>query len=197
MLAAGAAVAATTPESEATPPPALQSRFYNQQTPYAGEVTRGIITAATNQFSFVIPQGFKRLAEINGKTLTLTSTGMTATITLRIFEEAVDGKADLKPESLKQAALARFKDGRIVDEFPGSIESQTGTVFEIEWPGAVCKMSTRLGFIPYAGGHVEVLVQSPSAEFRSYDASLASFLLTIRTSPVGTKVPVIEYLSEL
>ena len=188
--------AAETLASE-VPPPELKSKFYNQETPYAGEVTRGIITAATNQFSFVIPPGFKKLVDIKGKTLTLNSTSMTATLTFKISEDAVEGKTDMSLGALKEAVLKRFKDGRIVDEFGGTIESMSGPGFEVEWPGAVCRMSSRIAFVPYAGGHIEIVVQSPTAEFRAYDVPLATFLLTIRTSPVGTKVPVIEYLSEL
>jgi hypothetical protein len=175
----------------------LQAEFYQQNTPYAGEVTRGIITAATNQFSFVIPNGFRKLAEVSGKTVTLTSTGRTASLTFRIFEHTVDGKIDLKPDGLRENVLGRFKEAKVVDEFPAYIESTNGPAFEVEWSGQVCKMTSRVAFVPYAGGHVEVIVQSPAAEFRSYDAAFASFLTMIRSSPIGTKLPMVEFLSEL
>lgn len=179
------------------PKPQLQSKFYQQNTPFAGEVTRGIITAATNQFSFVIPNGFRKLPEISGKTVMLTSTSQTASLAFRIFEHAVDGKLDLKPDGLRENVMGRFKDAKVVDEFVAHIESTNGPAFEVEWSGQVCKMTSRVAFVPYAGGHVEVIVQSPAAEFRSYDAAFSSFLMMIRSSPIGTKLPMVEFLSEL
>ena len=73
----------------------------------------------------------------------------------------------------------------------------SGPAFEIEWPAEAGKMSTRAAFIPYPGGHIEVTVQAPTAEFRSYDQALFQLLMSFRTSPIGTKLAVQEYLSEL
>lgn len=177
--------------------PKLAGRFYQYSTPHAGEVTRGILTAATNQFSFVVPDGFRRQIDIKDKSIFLTSASLTASLTAKICETVVDGQADLKPESVRQQVLNRYKNSIIVEEFNASIESMTGPGFEIEWAGQTCKMSSRVAFIPYPGGHIEVTVQSPTAEFRSYDAALFRFLISVRTSPVGSKLPVMEYLTEL
>lgn len=180
-----------------TPKTLLQSKFYKQQTPYAGEITRGILTASSNQFSFVIPSGFRRLAEISGKSMTLTSTSLTASLTLRIFETATDGKFDLKPDMLRDVALSRYKGATMVEEFLAHVESMSGPAFEVQWSGAVNRMATRLAFVPYAGGHLEICVQSPVGEIRTYDSAFGSFLMMIRTGPIGTEVPVVEFLSEL
>jgi hypothetical protein len=198
-LAAASGICAEDIDSPATEKPKtqLQAKFYQQDTPFSGEVTRGIITAATNQFSFVIPNGFRKLPEISGKTVILTSTSQTASLTFRIFEHAVDGKLDLKADALRGNVLARFKDAKVVDEFPAYIGSTNGPAFEVEWSGQVCKMASRVAFVPYEGGHVEVIVQSPAAEFRSFDSAFSSFLIMIRSSPIGTKLPMVEFLSEL
>lgn len=175
----------------------LQTKFYQEKTPFSGEVTRGIITAATNQFSFVIPNGFRRQPEISGKALTLTSTGQTASLTFRIFEHAVDGRMDLKADTLREAVRGRFKGATIVDEFTAHLESMSGPAFEVEWSGQICRMASRVAFVPYAGGHVEVIVQSPATEIRSYDSAFSSFLMMVRSSPAGSKLPMVEFLSEL
>jgi hypothetical protein len=177
--------------------PKLAGRFYQHSTPHVGEVTRGILTAATNQFSFVVPEGFRRRIDIKDKSICLTSASLTASLTAKICETVVDGQVDLKPESVRQLVLGRYQNSRIVEEFNASIESMTGPAFEIEWAGQACKMSSRVAFVPYPGGHIEVTVQSPTAEFRSYDAALFRFLISVRTSPIGSKLPVMEYLTEL
>lgn len=191
--------AAQPPAAPSTPTekPKLAARFFNQNTPFAGEITRGIIVAETNQFSFVVPSGFHKQIDAASKKVSLTSTSYTCAITAIIHESAIEGKADLKPESVRQLLVSRYKDAQVVDEFNASIESMSGPAFEIEWTGAVGKMSTRAAFIPYPGGHFEVTVQAPTPEFRTYDQALFQLLMSVRTSPIGAKLAVQEYLSEL
>lgn len=184
-------------EKKTTEKPKIEARFYNQSTPFAGEITRGIIVAETNQFSFVVPNGFRQQIDPKAKKVTLVSTNLLCAIVATIHEAAIEGKADLQPDSLRQLVLSRYKDAKVVDEFNASIESMSGPAFEIEWTNDLRKMSTRAAFIPYPGGHLEVTVQAPARIFRSYDQSLFEFLLSVRTSPAGSKLPVQEYLTEL
>ncbi len=192
-------LAAQSPGTLSTPAekPKIEARFFKQKTPFAGEITRGIIVAETNQFSFVVPPGFPKQIDAAAKKISLTSTSYTCAITAIIHESAVEGKADLKPETVRQLLVSRYKEARIVDEFNASIESMSGPAFEIEWSSAAGKMSTRAAFIPYPGGHFEVTVQAPTPEFRTYDQALFQLLMSIRTSPIGAKLAVQEYLSEL
>ena len=52
------AAQSTNPAAQ-TEKPKIEAKFFNQTTPFAGEITRGIIVAETNQFSFVVPTGFR------------------------------------------------------------------------------------------------------------------------------------------
>lgn len=204
ILLAVALYAATSVDSlsqsgeQETPPekPKIEARFFNQTTPFAGEITRGIIIAETNQFSFVIPAGFRQQIDAASKKVTLTSTNYACAIIATIHESAVEGPTDLKPDSLRQRLLARYKDATVVDEFNASIESMSGPAFEIEWAGELGRMSTRAAFIPYPGGHIEVSVQAPTKKIRAYDQSMFQLLLSVRTSPIGAKLAVQEYLAE-
>ncbi len=186
------------PSEPGTPPekPKIEAKFFNQTTPFNGEITRGIIVAETNQFSFVVPAGFRQQIDPASKKVTLTSTNYACAMVASIHESAIEGPADLKPESLRQRLLARYKDAKIVDEFSASIESMSGPAFEIEWSGEASKMSTRAAFIPYPGGHLEVTVQASTKKIRSYDQSMFQLLLSFRTSPIGAKLAVQEYLAE-
>ena len=196
-VAASAVRGQSTNPATPTEKPKLEARFFNQTTPFAGEITRGIIVAETNQFSFVVPSGFRQQIDAASKKVTLTSTNYACAIIASIHETATEGPADLKPESLRQRLLARYKDAKVVDEFNASIEAMRGSGFELEWPGEADQMSTRAAFVPYPGGHIEVIVQSPTKIFRSYDQALSQLLISFRTSPIGTKLAVQEFLSEL
>ena len=176
----------------------LEARFYQQNTPYTGEITRGILVAKESQFSFVMPYGFLRQVDAAEKKISLTSTSYTCSITAKIYETATDGQADLKPDTLRARVLGQHKAAKIVDEFNASIESMSGPAFELEWASETGqKMTTRAAFVPYATGHIEFTVQAPASEIRLYDQSLSQLLLSIRTSPAGKELAVQEFLSEL
>jgi hypothetical protein len=178
--------------------PKLEARFYQQNTPFSGEITRGILVAKETQFSFVMPAGFRRQIDSGEKKISLTSTSFTCAITAKIFENATDGQADLKPDTLRARVLSWHKDAKVVDEFTASIESMSGPAFEVDWVSDLGKkMTTRAAFVPYAAGRIEFTVQAPTAEIRQYDQSLSQLLLSIRTSPVGKELAVQEFLSEL
>jgi len=176
----------------------LEARFYQQNTPYTGEITRGILVAKESQFSFVMPYGFLRQVDAAEKKISLTSTSYTSAITAKIYETATDGHADLKPDTLRARILSEHKDAKIVDEFNASIESMSGPAFEVEWVSEKGQeMTTRAAFVPYAAGHIEFTVQAPTREIRRYDQALSQLLLSFRTSPVGKDLAVQEFLSEL
>ena len=179
-------------------PPKLEARFYQQDTPFSGEITRGILVAKESQFSFVMPAGFRRQIDAAEKKISLTSTSYTCAITVKIFETATDGQADLKPDTLRARVLGEHKDAKIVDEFNASIESMSGPAFELEWVSEMGqRRTTRAAFVPYAAGHIEFIVQAPTSEIRHYDHSLSQLLLSFRTCPVGKDLAVQEFLSEL
>jgi hypothetical protein len=191
-------VSAEDAAKSAAEPPKLEARFYQQNTPFSGEVTRGILVAQTTQFSFVMPPGFRRQVDAAERKISLTSTNFTCAITAKIYEIATDGQADLKADSLRDRVLSQHKKARVVDEFKASIESMSGPAFELEWVSELGqKMTTRAAFVPYAAGHIEFTVQAPTSEIRQYDQALNQLLLSIRTSPVGKELAVQEFLSEL
>jgi len=191
-------VGAEEPAKTAAEPPKLEARFYQQDTPFSGEITRGILVVKDSQFSFVMPAGFRRQIDPAEKKISLTSTSYTCAITAKIFETSTDGQADLKPDTLRARILGQHKDAKIVDEFNASIESMSGPAFELEWVSEMGqRTTTRAAFVPYAAGHIEFTVQAPTSEIRKYDQSLNQLLLSIRTSPVGKDLAVQEFLSEL
>ncbi len=178
--------------------PKLNTRFFQQDTSYAGSITRGIIVAQTNQFSFVLPAGFRKQPARTDKKISLVSAGYTCAITAKFYETAIDGKFDIGTESIRQLLLSRHKNDNIVDEFSASVESMSGPAFEMEWNSDNGqKMTTRAAFVPYSGGHIEFSLQAPTSDIRTYDQALGHLLLTFRSSPVGTTLAVQEYLPEL
>lgn len=179
-------------------PKGMEARFYRQETPFSGEITRGILVAQARQFSFVIPPGFRQKVDALDRKLSLISTGFTCEITARIRETATDGAIDLKPDALRERVLSGLNDAKIVNEFNASVESMSGPAFEMEWKSDTgMKMTTRAAFIPFPGGHLEFSVRAPTGEIRKYDQSFNQLLLSFRSSPVGEKLPVQEFLSEL
>ena len=178
--------------------PKLKSRFYQQQTPFAGEITRGVLTAQQTQFSFVLPAGFRSDNASAGKKFSLTSTSFTCSVTAEIHETASEGKADLKPETVRAQVISRHTGSKIVDEFNANLESMVGPGFEAEWKSeAGILMSTRTAFLPYPSGHIEFNLQAPASEIRRYGDAFNQLLTSFRSSPVGAELVVQEFPNEL
>src|SRR5882672_5992062 len=106
-------VGAEEPAKTAAEPPKLEARFYQQDTPFSGEITRGILVAKDSQFSFVMPAGFRRQIDAVERKISLTSTSYTCAITAKIFETSTDGRADLKPDILRTQILSQHKDAHV------------------------------------------------------------------------------------
>ena len=179
-------------------PPKINARFISDKTASDEEVTRGILVAETNQFSFVLPHGFRCQVDGATKKLAITSSDYGCTISAVIHEAALEGKVDLKPDTVRSQVLARFPGGRITDEFNASIQSMSGPGFEVRWiSSASVPTVSRVAFVPYQGGHIEFTFQTTEENFSTYEHALNHLLLSFRSSPVGQKLEMQELLSEL
>lgn len=197
-LSAGDSGAKETRENKPAEPAPLEARFYQEKAPLAGEITRAILVAQSNQFSMVLPADFRAEVDSSRKRLTLTATDFSCAITLQVHEWAFEGKADLRPDTLRPDVLARFPDGRVTDDFSATIESQSGPGFEVQWATSQgMKMITRVAFVPCSGGHLEVCLQGPSQRVTERGFLLNHLLLSLRSGPLNSKLPVQTLLSEL
>ena len=179
-------------------PPKMKLRLYQEQAPHAGHITRGILVAETNQFSFVMPVGFGSHAEPSQKTATLTSRDYACSIIIRIHESFKQAATQPKPEALRAQILARYTKAKIVDEFTAAVESMSGPGVEVEWqPENASPSTSRVALVPYPGGYLEFIVQAPTNQIRKYDQAFNQLLLSFRASPIGVKLEVQSFLNDL
>jgi hypothetical protein len=178
--------------------PRIKLRLYQEEIPHAGQITRAILLAETNQFSFVVPLGFRSQAEQSQKRIILTSRDHACSIVMQVHESPTRSTPKLKPEEHRAQVLSRYPGAKIVDEFTASIESQSGPAFEVEWQPQVGGLTaTRLAFVPYAGGYLEFVINAPVERIRKFDPVLNQLLLSFRSSPIGAKLEVQTFFTDL
>ncbi len=169
--------------------PNLKVHIFNDKLTTGYEFVRGILITASNQFSCVLPAGFRTQVSDEKKELSLLSLDQLGKISVQIVETGGATVPELNNREMRAQALARQPGAKVVDEFVLTAAGKSGPAFELEWwTEAKTKMSMRMGFIPFAGGHLEVTVFAPSSKFRNFDGPLNQLLLSIRTSPVGSKL---------
>ena len=196
-LLASAGEAGTAEKPPSAPPP-LNARFRQENSPSGGEVTRGVLVAQSNQFSFVLPPGFRAEVDKSKKRLALTATDFSCALIVQVHEWAIEGQADLKPDTLRSQVLASHPKATILDDFTATIEGQTGPGFELEWFSSQgIKMTARVAFVPCSGGHLEVALQGMADPVRERGHLLNQLLLSLRSCPLGAKLPEQSFLSDL
>lgn len=169
-------------------PPALKLVIFADKLANGYQITRSILTTRSNQFSCVVPAGFRTQLDEGQKKFSLISTDHIGSISLKIVEPA-NGPAELKPDELRAQVLARQPGAKVVDQTPLTACGGTGPAFEIEWwTETKTRMAMRTAFVPIPGGHLEIVVQARSEKIRSLDGALNQFVLSLRTSPVGSKL---------
>ena len=179
-------------------PPKMKLRLHQEQAPHGGQITRGVLVAETNQFSFVMPPGFGSHAEPSQKTVTLTSRDYACSMIMRIHESFKPSAIQPKPEALRAQVLARYTKAVIVDEFTAAVESMSGPGVEVEWqPENASPSTSRVALVPYPGGYLEFIVQAPTTQIRKYDQAFNQLLLSFRASPIGVKLEMQPFLKDL
>lgn len=180
------------------PPPKVAAKFLTEKNANNDEITRGILIAETNQFSFVLPPGFRCKVDGTAKKVGISSGDYSCSISAVLHEKALEGNADLSDETVREQALRRFPGSKVTDEFRAAIQGMNGPGFELRWTTAEgIPMVGRLAFVPYPGGHLEFEFQTSVEKFPGYQHTLNHLLLSFRTSPIGQKLELQEFLSEL
>ncbi|MEW6305448.1 MAG: hypothetical protein AB1705_18380 [Verrucomicrobiota bacterium] len=189
-----------TSTAEASPTnavPKFQVTTAKDTSPTGGEINRGIIVARKHQFSFVLPPAFLAQTEASQQKLMLVSRDKEGFISAHIHE--TDSPApELKPEALRSHVLEKFPNGRIVDEFAANLESLSGPAFAVQWrsPSGLVLMAI-VARVPYQGGYLEFNVSAPVQRAEEFRNAWFSLLLSFRTSRVGEKLEVQQFLPDL
>ncbi len=128
--------------------------------PENGTVSSLIVRTAQAEVSFVPPPLWKLAIDTNSSTLTWQTPDFRSMLRLR-FAPGQGGSASLKQEAVRERVRADFPDAVIKDEAECFTATHPGRGFELEQRKAKFPSVTRLAFVPYEGGLLELQMACP------------------------------------
>jgi len=166
-------------------PSLLQVSIVYEPVPNLPPVPRAYVTTGTNQFAFVVPEGF-RVDASNPETILLTQNDYSCFLTLRIASPAPADPSDVKPDFCRALLSSRFPGAKISEAFSLAAANHSGPAFNLQWTtsGGVAQ-SARVAFIPSAAGLLEFSLVASPGKFSGGQPPFNSLLLTFRTNEGG------------
>jgi hypothetical protein len=193
-LLAGPASAADPGWSCATNSPPLQVEVRHEGGPGMAAANRAYVTAGTNKFAFLMPDGF-RLETADPQKVTLVSADYNCLLTWRILGPVPPESPDLDPASCRELLLECHPGGKIVEEFTLPALGRRGPAFELRWnaKGGAPRYE-RVVFIPALAGVLEFSLVSSPEKFKAAQPEFDLLLLSFRASDANGKlvVPVLS-----
>jgi len=145
--------------------------------PESGIVTNTVLCTPSCEFAFLPPRDWKLGFHTNAIRLTWQKRDLASEITLTVVFKEGGQIPQLQPEILRGIALSRHPGAVIVEEFPCYTRNAKGLAFDMENVSArQFKSNSRLAFIPFKGGWVELALTSPSDQFAEDQLELGLLL---------------------
>ena len=167
-------------------PAVLQMSIVNRMLPDERPVSRAYLTAGTNKFGFLVPEGFQ--TDPNNKALdriSFISSEYNGWLTLHLAEPATSGDNDLDPQFYREQLLSRYPGAKITEEFSLTAAGRSGPAFDLQKMSGGMLQSMRVAFIPSAAGVLEFSLLASPDNFPKFGSSFNLLLLTFRASVDG------------
>lgn len=174
--------------TNAPPKPAFTVKVSRETIPHLGEIARGLIEGETNQITFVLPKGFRMQPEASKKRVAMLSEDGTGMIVLTLQEPVSNPQEKVKEtDKLKESAEKGLANAKLTDQFIASSGMGGGAGFEFIQPGGNGGQLTRAYFFALPNGILEASLACQSNNVSKHELRLNELLLSLRSSPIGTK----------
>jgi hypothetical protein len=152
--------------------------------PDGRQVQRVFLTAGTNKFGFVVPEGF-RVDASKPQTIVLSDADFSCFITLKLLDPPAEaGKSEI--EICRNLASNRFPGGAISDEFTEFAMNRSGPAFDLRWKNSGgMSQSARIAYVPAASGILELSLLTISDKFAENRGVFTSVLSSLCSNETG------------
>jgi hypothetical protein len=147
------------------------------------QVFRGLIKNGTNEFMFVVPEGFRTEAPGEGRIL-LIRQDMKCYVSIRIAEP-LPTNPELK-EVLREQIASQYPRASSLSEFTATVANRKGAGFELrqELPGVAPRRVSIL-WVPFKAGVLEFALYADSDSASAGRAAFDMILVTFRSNERG------------
>jgi hypothetical protein len=177
-------------------PPAANLRLFTDKVP-SGKIERAVLQSGNDQFSFVMPEGFRSTFDPATRNVRLVSPDLQATMIIAVLAAPQKSDSEVSAPSLYARALADYPGAHVVDQFEVSVGNWRGPAIELECPnGSAKKTSVRLAHVPFPGGVLAFTVHAPANLMRACDHHFNQLLLSIRAGLDGHAAALQQFLPD-
>jgi hypothetical protein len=150
--------------------------------PENGSVSSLILRTAQSEVSLIPPPNWRLSIDTNTTTLTWQSRDFRTMLRLHLVP-GQGGGASLNKDVLREHVKLDFPDAVIRDEAECFTATHSGTGFELEQRNAQYSWVTRLSFVPYDGGMLELRITCPLEDDEQTRHCLTGIMNSLRITP--------------
>lgn len=147
-------------------------------------IRRVYVTTGTNQFAFILPEGF-RLTAYSEKILLLSPDGL-CSLSFRIITPTFSTLDESESAFYRRCAINQYPGANISSESSERFGPHSGPAFDLQWQNSGGGAQTaRIAYIPNAAGVLEVGLVSPAARFGADQYVFNGLLASLVTNENG------------
>jgi hypothetical protein len=173
-----------------TNPPAFKAWVRVEGGPGLRTARRAYVSAGTNRFAFVVPDGF-RMESSDAERAILVSPDLSCQIVFRILDPVGGVSTELDPAAYRELLLSRYPGAKILEEQSRTVADRTGPAINLRWNdvGHIAREGSFV-FIPFEGQVLELSFAASPERFNAAWPGFYSVLLTFRASDRNGKLTV-------
>lgn len=161
---------------------ALSAETRHEEGPGLLPADRAYLRSGTNQFSFLIPAGWKLETWGDGRAAVVTR-DYACRIVFGLARPPVRAGEELNPDACAQWVLAEYPQASILKQVPAMADSRAGPAYEVQLPRSIGTASRgEIAFIPSRAAILEFSLVCIPERFEAARRQLHTLLLTFRAS---------------
>jgi len=169
--------------------PALVAEVRTESGPRIATVRRAYLTAGTNRFAFVVPDGF-RLDASEPEKIRLVSPDYHCLCTIRLLCGLPEAQAPAA-QACRQLLLSEHPEAIVLSEFALNAADRYGPAFDLRWNAKGGMLRTeRAAFIPSRAGVFEFSAVGSPTNLTETQTMLSQVMLSLSTSGPDGKLVV-------
>ena len=164
----------------------IEARLVREKVETIEPTLRAFVTSGSNQFSFLVPHGYRFQGDPASGRLTLINREGNRSITFCIIGAPPPGTYEAMAEASRNLLLSRHPSAKILQQFVHHAAGATGPGFDLEWKAfGETFQRQRVVLLPTPAGLLELTATSSREGFPDNQASLNLLFSTLSYSTNG------------
>ncbi len=148
---------------------------------------RAYITAGTNKFAFLLPDGF-RLSQSDAQKVSMVKNDGSCVISVKVISLAASAIKSFDGAAARGLLAEEHPDANITTEFGMTAANANGPAFEILWGSGALARASRVGFVPLRAGVLEFSLDAGPKNLAPSLGDLNYVVVTFRASDESGKL---------